>query len=165
MPISAINDVMTGGGNWEGTGLGATGETYIVGADDRLMRSQSRDVIENPERYQEQAVAAGTAPNVAQQVVDGASTLLLQPVRTDAVASAAAGQTGTTLAAGYLGGETIAAYAPLDIKGLDWVIVAEIDSAEAFGPVDVFTRNLVLSSAAMVLVVSLLSLLFAVVIV
>ncbi len=165
MPISAINDVMTGGGNWEGTGLGATGETYIVGADDRLMRSQSRDVIENPERYQEQAVAAGTAPNVAQQVVDGASTLLLQPVRTDAVASAAAGQTGTTLAAGYLGGETIAAYAPLDIKGLDWVIVAEIDSAEAFGPVDVFTRNLVLSSAAMVLVVSLLSLVIAGVIV
>ncbi|MDP3209423.1 MAG: adenylate/guanylate cyclase domain-containing protein, partial [Rhodoglobus sp.] len=165
MPISAINHVMTGGGNWEGSGLGASGETYIVGADDGLMRSPSRDVIEHPERYQEQAVAAGTAPNVAQQVVDGASTLLLQPVRTDAVASAAAGQTGTTLAAGYLGGETIAAYAPLDIKGLDWVIVAEIDSAEAFSPVDEFTRNLVLSSAAMVLVVSLLSLVIAGVIV
>ncbi|MEQ1735679.1 MAG: adenylate/guanylate cyclase domain-containing protein [Rhodoglobus sp.] len=165
MPISAINDVMTGGGNWDGSGLGVTGETYIVGADDRLMRSPSRDVIEHPERYQEQAVAAGTAPNVAQQVIDGASTLLLQPVRTDAVASAAAGQIGTTLAAGYLGGETIAAFAPLDIKGLDWVIVAEIDSAEAFAPVDEFTRNLVLSSAVMVLVVSLLSLVIAGVIV
>ncbi len=165
MPIAVINDVMTGNGNWEGSGLGATGETYIVGADDRLMRSQSRDVIEHPEQYQAQAVQAGTAPNVAQRVVDDASTLLLQPVRTEAVASAAAGQTGTTLAAGYLGGETIAAYAPLDIKGLDWVIVAEIDSAEAFSPVDVFTRNLVLSSAAMVLVVSLLSLVIAGVIV
>ena len=165
MPIAEINNVMTGGGDWAGSGLGRTGETYIVGADDKLMRSQSRDLIENPEQYKDQAVAAGTAPNVAQQVLDGGDTLLLQPVRTEAVSSAAAGRTGTTLAAGYLGGETIAAYAPLDIEGLDWVIVAEIDSAEAFEPVDDFTRNLVLSSAVIVLVVSLLSLVIAGVIV
>jgi class 3 adenylate cyclase len=165
MPIDEINAVMTGGGDWAGSGLGRTGETYIVGADDKLMRSLSRDLIENPDQYKEQAVAAGTAPGVAQQVIDGGSTLLLQPVRTDAVASAASGVTGTTLAAGYLGGETIAAYAPLDINGLDWVIVAEIDSAEAFAPVDEFTRNLLLSSAVIVLVVSLLSLVIAGVIV
>ena len=102
---------------------------------------------------------------MARQAVESGSTLLLQPVRTDAVSSAATGATGTTLSAGYLGGETIAAYAPLDIPGLDWVIVAEIDSAEAFAPVDDFTRNLVLSSAVIVLVVSLLSLVIAGVIV
>ncbi|MDZ4045562.1 MAG: adenylate/guanylate cyclase domain-containing protein, partial [Rhodoglobus sp.] len=114
---------------------------------------------------QQQAVAAGTPPNVARQAVESGSTLLLQPVRTDAVSSAAAGATGTTLNVGYLGSETIAAYAPLDIPGLDWVIVAELDSAEAFAPVDEFTRNLVLSSAVIVLVVSLLSLVIAGVIV
>jgi class 3 adenylate cyclase len=165
LPIAEINKVMTGDGDWTNSGLGDTGETYIVGAGDNLMRSQSRDLLENPDSYKDQAIAAGTAPNVAQQVVAGGNTLLLQPVRTEAVASAAAGQTGTTLAAGYLGGETIAAFAPLDIKGLDWVIVAEIDSAEAFAPVDDFTRNLVLSSAVIVLVVSLLSLVIAGVIV
>lgn len=165
MPIAEINNVMTNGGDWEGSGLGETGETYIVGAADGLMRSLSRDLIEDPEQYRSDAVAAGTAPGVAQQIVDGGNTLLLQPVRTEAVASASAGQTGTTLAAGYLGGETIAAFKPLDIDGLDWVIVAEIDSAEAFAPVDDFTRNLVLSSAVMVLVVSLLSLIIAGVIV
>jgi class 3 adenylate cyclase len=161
MPIDQIDFVMSGGGDWEGSGLGDTGETYIVGADDKLMRSISRDLVEDPERYEEQAVAAGTPPNVARQAVESGSTLLLQPVRTDAVASAATGATGTTLNVGYLGGETIAAYSPLDIEGLDWVIVAEIDSAEAFGPVDDFTRNLVLSSAVIVLVVSLLSLVIA----
>jgi class 3 adenylate cyclase len=162
MPISEINEVMTGGGDWQTSGLGATGETYIVGAEDNLMRSLSRDLIENPGEYEEQAINAGTPPDVARRAVDEGSTLLLQPVRTDAVDSAKAGRTGTTLAAGYLGtGDTIAAYAPLAIEGLDWVIVAEIDSAEAFGPVDDFTRNLVLSSAIIVLVVSLLSLIIA----
>ncbi len=165
MPIDRIDYVMSGGGTWEASGLGDTGETYIVGADDNLMRSISRDLVEDPERYEAQAVAAGTPPNVARQAVESGSTLLLQPVRTDAVNSASTGATGTTLSAGYLGGETIAAYAPLDIPGLDWVIVAEIDSAEAFAPVDDFTRNLVLSSAVIVLVVSLLSLVIAGVIV
>lgn len=165
MPIDRIDFVMSGGGDWADSGLGESGETFIVGANDSLMRSISRDLVEDPERYEQQAVAAGTPPNVARQAVESGSTLLLQPVRTDAVSSAAAGATGTTLNVGYLGSETIAAYAPLDIPGLDWVIVAELDSAEAFAPVDEFTRNLVLSSAVIVLVVSLLSLVIAGVIV
>lgn len=165
LPIDRIDYVMTGGGDWEGSGLGDSGETYIVGAADNLMRSVSRDLVEDPQAYKENAVANGTPPNVAAEAVATGSTLLLQPVRTDAVESASAGQTGTTMAAGYLGADTIAAFAPLDIEGLDWVIVAEIDSSEAFAPVDEFTRNLVLSSAVIVLVVSLLSLVIAGVIV
>lgn len=161
MPISQIDFVMSGGGDWEDSGLGTTGETYIVGADDKLMRSVSRDLVEDPERFERESIAAGTDPDAAQQAVDTQSTLLLQPVRTDAVASASSGATGTTLASSYLGGNTIAAYAPLDIPGLDWVIVAELDSAEALAPVDEFTRNLVLSSAVIVLVVSVLSLVIA----
>jgi len=165
LPVDSINQVMTGGGDWESSGLGKTGETYIVGAEDNLMRSASRDLIEHPDDYERLAIAAGTPPEAARQAVETQNTLLVQPVRTSAVSDAAEGQTGTTLAIGYLGSETIAAYAPLDLNGLDWVIVAEIDSSEAFAPVDVFTRNLVLSSAIIVLVVSLLSLIIAGVIV
>ncbi len=161
LPIAAINEVMTGGGSWADSGLGETGETYIVGANDQLMRSQSRDMLENPEGYLVEAVASGMTPAEAQRVVDSQQTLLLQPVRTDAVDEAIAGRSGTTLTGGYLGGETIAAYAPLDIEGLDWVIVAEFDTEEALGPVNEFTQNLVLSSALIVVVVSLLSLLIA----
>jgi class 3 adenylate cyclase len=161
LPVDAINQVMTGGGDWEASGLGKTGETYIVGAQDNLMRSASRDLIEHPDDYERLAIEAGTPPEAARLAVETHNTLLVQPVRTDAVSDASEGQTGTTLAIGYLGSETIAAYAPLNLDGLDWVIVAEIDSAEAFAPVDVFTRNLVLSSAIIVLVVSLLSLIIA----
>lgn len=165
LPVASINQVMTGGGDWEASGLGRTGETYIVGAEDNLMRSASRDLIEHPADYEKQAIEAGTPPEAARQAVATGNTLLVQPVRTDAVSTAAEGKTGTNLAVGYLGTETIAAYAPLDLHGLDWVIVAEIDSSEAFAPVDDFTRNLVLSSAIIVLLVSLLSLIIAGVIV
>ncbi len=165
MPVDSINEVMTGGDNWENSGLGKTGETYLVGAEDDLMRSASRDLIEDPQGYEKLAIAAGTPPAAARLAVGSGNSLLVQPVRTDAVKTASEGQTGTTLAVGYLGSETIAAYAPLPIKGLDWVIVAEIDSSEAFAPVDDFARNLVLSSAIIVLVVSLLSLVIAGVIV
>jgi len=165
LPIAEINEVMTGGEDWRTSGLGLTGETYIVGAEDNLMRSLSRDLIEDPEGYEQRAILGGTPATTARRVVEDQDTLLLQPVRTDAVTEAAGGVTGTNLAIGYLGSQTIAAYAPLPLDGLDWVIVAEIDSAEAFGPVDDFTRNLVLSSAIIVLVVSLLSLIIAGVIV
>jgi class 3 adenylate cyclase len=165
VPAAEIDKVMTADGDWTGSGLGRTGEAYIVGADDHLMRSLSRQLSEHPNSYEKAAVNAGTQSSVARRAVDSKSTLLVQPVRTDAVDSATRGETGTTVVSGYLGGERIAAFAPLEIDGLDWVIVAEIDSSEAFAPVDVFTRNLVLSTAIMVLVVSLFSLFIAGVIV
>ncbi|MEP6479597.1 MAG: adenylate/guanylate cyclase domain-containing protein [Rhodoglobus sp.] len=168
LPIDTINSVMTGDHDWVASGLGATGETYLVGAGDQLMRSPSRDLIEDPKKYAKLALAAGIPSQTVDQAVTDKDTLLVQPVNTVAVRAAEQGKSGTTLAPGYLGGETLAAYAPLESlgnDGLNWVIVAEIDSAEAFAPVDAFTRNLVLSSAVIVLVVSLLSLVMAGVIV
>ena len=165
LPINAINSVMTGNNDWAASGLGNTGETYLVGAEDELMRSPSRVLVQDPTQYEKDAVASGTPPTIAAEAVAQGDTLLLQPVHTTAVTDASQGKTGTTLTASYLGHDTIAAYAPVAIDGLDWVIIAEISSAEAFAPVDEFTRNLVLSSALIVLVVSLFSLLIAGVIV
>lgn len=161
LPIDSINEVMTGGGDWAASGLGETGETYLVGQSDELMRSPSRDLVEDPERYESEAIEAGIPASTVRAAVDGNGTLLLQPVRTEAVEAASGGETGTILADGYLGGQTLAAFAPLEIGSLSWVIVAEIDSGEAFAPVDAFTRQLVISSAVIVLVVSLLSLVIA----
>ena len=60
-----------------------------------------------------------------------------------------------------VGPETLTAYAPLKLPGLDWVIIAKIDKSEALAPVTAFARNIALSTAAIVLIVSLLSLLFS----
>jgi class 3 adenylate cyclase len=85
----------------------------------------------------------------------------LQPVAYTAVNEALAGRTGVAVAPDYTNSNSLVAYAPLQIEGLDWVIVAHIDAAEAFAPVAAFTRGVLLSLLGIVLVVSLLSLLLA----
>lgn len=158
--LDRINDVMTGGEQWKAQGLGDTGEVYLVGRDD-LMRSMSRLLAEQPDAYAQRAIDGGTAPSIAERIAQVGGPVLLQPVNTFAVAEAQAGRSGTTTGAGYLGTDSVTAYAPLEIDGLDWVIIARIDSAEAFAPVTDFTRSVLLSLLGILLGVSLLSLLLA----
>lgn len=160
VPISQINDVMTGSNRWPEDGLGETGEVYLAGPD-RLMRSTSRLLIEQPDRYAQTVIANGTAPATAERVVEVKGTVQLQPVDFQAVREASAGRTGEAIAAEYTNAASLVAYAPLEIEGLNWVIVAHIDAAEAFAPVNAFTRNVIISLLAIILVVCLLSLLLA----
>ena len=158
--IDTINDLTTGSEGWQEQGLGDTGEVYLVGRDD-LMRSNSRRLIENPDTYAEIAIKGGVPPSVANRAVEVNGTVLLQQVNTQAVTDAQAGRSGTTIGRDYLGRESVTAYAPLEIEGLDWVIIARIDSEEAFAPVSDFTRTVLLSLLGILLGVSLLSLLLA----
>ncbi|GAA1982579.1 adenylate/guanylate cyclase domain-containing protein [Microbacterium pumilum] len=160
LPIDRINDVMTVGGEWNANGLGATGETYLVGRDD-LMRSISRLLIEDPVAYQEDAVKAGLAPAAAALSAQNGDTLLQQTITGDAVTRALSGEDGTLLERDYLGRDSLTAYAPLAVDGLNWAIVAQETSAEALVPVEDFTRNLILSTAGMIIFVCLLSLVLA----
>lgn len=160
VPVDQINSVMTGGQQWTEQGLGETGEVYLA-ASDGLMRSESRLLVEDPDEYLRRVTRNGTPVETAERVVTVSGTVLLQPVDFFAVAEAGRGQTGAGIAPDYTGVDSLVAYAPLDIDGLDWVIVAHIDQSEAFGPVTQFTRNLILSTLAIMLGVSVLSLLLA----
>ncbi|MDN3495826.1 adenylate/guanylate cyclase domain-containing protein [Planococcus sp. APC 4015] len=160
VPLATINDTMTGGEQWGEQGLGRTGEVYLAGRDG-LMRSASRELLQNPDGYAEAVIANGTAPTTAERIAEVNGTVLLQPVDSFSVQEANLGNTGTSISQDYIGGESITAYTPLEIEGLDWVAVARIESSEAFAPVADFTRNLVLSTLAILLAVSVASLLLA----
>ena len=159
-PISKINKLMTMDGRWEASGMGTTGETFIVGPDD-LMRSNSRLFLEDPEAYKRDVIAAGTPPDVADSAIRQHGTTLVQPVATEATKLAQQGQRGTLVADDYLGHETLQAYAPADLPGLRWGVVAKIDTSEAFAPVSAFTRKLVLSTVAIIFVVCIAAMLLA----
>lgn len=158
--IDTINDVMTGNEDWKAQGLGDTGEVYLVGRDD-LMRSTARRLVEDPDDYVKRLISGGMAPTIVDRIAAVKGTVLLQPVDTQAVEGAQAGRSGTIVGRDFIGGESVTAYAPLEIEGLDWVVIARIDTAEAFEPVNVFTRNVLLSLLGILLGVSLLSLLLA----
>ena len=159
-PISKINSLMTMDKRWEESGMGKTGETFIVGPDD-LMRSNSRLFVEDPKRFVAEVVEAGTPPDVAQDSVRQKTTVLVQPVATAATRLAQQGQRGTLIAVDYLGRDTLQAYGPVDIPGLHWTVVAKIDTSEAFAPVAAFTRKLVLSTVLIIFFVCLAAMLLA----
>lgn len=160
IPIETINAVMTGDETWAEQGLGKTGEVYLAGRDD-LMRSVSRELVQNPEDYAADVIANGTPPDIAERVVEVNGTILLQPVDTYSVSEAQEGRTGTSITTDYIGTESITAYTPVEIDGVDWVAVARIESSEAFAPVTEFTRNLLLSTLGILIAVSIASLLLA----
>jgi class 3 adenylate cyclase len=159
-PISKINRLMTMDKRWEESGMGKTGETFIVGPDD-LMRSDSRLFLEDPQAFKRDVVDAGTPPDVAEDSIRQHGTTLVQPVATEATELAQRGQRGTLIARDYLGHETLQAYAPVGVSGVHWSVIAKIDTSEAFAPVSAFTRTLVLSTAVIIFTVCLAAMLLA----
>ncbi|MFE7018344.1 adenylate/guanylate cyclase domain-containing protein [Microbacterium sp. NPDC057650] len=160
LPLSFVNDVMTGDENWKGQGLGDTGEVYLVGRDD-LMRSNSRALVQHPKEYAQKVIDAGTPPRTAKRVVEVGGTVLLQPAKAESVERAQRGKEGTLVGPGYLSGDTVVSYGPLDVPDLDWVVIARIDADEAFAPTADFTRTVLIWLLGIMLAVALLSLLLA----
>jgi class 3 adenylate cyclase len=160
LSVDGINNVMTGNREWVRDGLGETGETYLAGPD-RLMRSVSRQLLVSPKVFLTEVVANGTPADVARREVEVGDSVLLQPVNTESVNLALSGKSGVAAAKSYLGAEALNAYAPLNLPGLNWAIVAKVNRSEALAPLDAFARNVALSTAAIVLAVCLLALLFS----
>ncbi|MDM8523358.1 methyl-accepting chemotaxis protein [Desulfococcaceae bacterium HSG8] len=103
--IDQINSIMQ-----ERTGMGETGGTYLVGPD-RLFRSDSVHIRES------------TVMNPA-FVVD-----------TMGVSEGLAGKTGEGVIIDYRGEYTLSSWTPVNIHGVVWAMLAEIDVSEAFVPV------------------------------
>lgn len=160
VPLSFVNDVMTGQNGWKGQGLGSTGEVYLVGRDG-LMRSTSREVVEHPKDYAQRVIDHGTSPSVAKRAAEVKGTVLIQPITGDALTRAQSGKSGTLEGSDYISGSSVVSYGPLKVDDLDWSVIARIDSSEAFAPVDDFTRIVLISLLGIMLAVALLSLLLA----
>jgi methyl-accepting chemotaxis protein len=118
--LKAVNNIMQ-----ERSGMGETGETYLVGSD-KKMRSDS---YLDPQGHSVKASFAGT---VQQNGVD-----------TKASRQALAGKTGTEIIKDYNGNPVLSSYAPINIGDTKWAILSEIDRAEVKTPVNAM-RNILL---------------------
>jgi methyl-accepting chemotaxis protein len=111
MPIARLNDIMG-----ERAGMGETGETYLVGPD-FLMRSDSHLDAEN-----RSVVASFHRPESGR-------------VETEEVRTALGGGEGAGEAKGYHGERVLSSYGPVEVGGLRWALVADIQSGEALAPI------------------------------
>ncbi len=108
--IDAINEIMG-----QRTGLGETGETYLVGPDS-LMRSDS--FLDPANRS---VTASFKDPSKGS-------------VSTEASRAACNGKTDAKVIAGYNGKYVLSAYTPVKIGDITWGLIAETEIAEAFCP-------------------------------
>jgi len=156
LPVDKINNVMTGNKNWKQNGLGDSGETYLVGSD-YLMRSASRFQIEDPEGHAKILRSIGTDEKTIKKIKEFNTTILLQEVQTKAVKEALFGKQGTEAIDDYRNIPVLSSYAPLDIDGLKWVILAEIDVSEAYASIHSFEKTVLIGATIIIALITLVA--------
>lgn len=160
IPSSELNNVMTSNREWEKSGMGRTGEVYLVGRN-RLMRSDSRFLIQEHDRYLGMLKAIGMPEEEIVRIDKLNTTILFQPVHGESVDLALSGKTGVKEVTDYRGVKVLSAYAPLRVHGLDWIILSEMDMDEINEPIDSFRRQVLVYASILGIVITLLALLAA----
>ena len=158
--IDELNDFMTSDNEWEKNGLGKTGEIYLVG-DDRMMRSNSRFLIEDKKNYLKTLATSNLPKAIIDKIDRHNTTALFQRVDTKAVRDAFNGKAGEKIIEDYRGVRVLSSFVPLDLPDLRWVMLAEIDEREARAPQNRFLRSVLLASAGLLLLLTLASLFIA----
>lgn len=156
MPIDKIDDVMTSKRNWDDVGLGKSGETYLVGSDYKI-RNQSRFLIEDSAAYFHMITDIGTDAATVRKIRNLKTSIGLQDVKTAGTEDALAGNTGAEIFNDYRGVPVLSAYRPLNIPGLKWVIMSEIDEEEAFSHIYQLRKEIIIGCSILVLLLVLVS--------
>ena len=138
-------------------GLGATADTFIVGVDGRL-RSNIRRFREDPETFLA-ALRADRGNTEALDAIERTGTTILNlGVVSPVIEAAARGESGVRrLDSNYRGEAALAAFSPLDLPGLDWVMKVEVPVAEAFEPVQRFQRRVLITAVGLAIALTLFS--------
>jgi methyl-accepting chemotaxis protein len=164
MPIDAINNIMTNNQQWKAAGMGNSGESYIIGSDYKT-RSISRFLIENKVGYLAALSNAGMATDVVNSIKVKNTNIGLQAVHSQGAKAAISGKTGEEFFSDYRNIPVLSAYAPLNIQGVKWAIISEIDEAEAFLPAEKLQSTIVaivlLGGIVIGIIAAFLALLFA----
>ncbi|MGM0675037.1 MAG: methyl-accepting chemotaxis protein, partial [Spirochaetota bacterium] len=133
MPLGRINNIMQ-----ERTGMGETGETYLIGSDN-LMRSDS---YLDPEDHSVQASFA--RPETGS-------------VETEAAEAALSGETDARIITDYNGNPVLSSFTPLDIYDTTWALLAEIDETEVREPVQNLVTSVVIAAVVIAIIVALVA--------
>jgi len=153
IPINKINHIMTSGKAWEKVGLGKTGESYLVGSDQKML-NMSRHLVENEAEFFNQLAAQNTNAETLSIIKAKKSTIGNLSVQSASTQLAMQKETGVHTIRNYLGTEVLSAYTPIEIAGVNLAIISEISVTEAQAPASKLKTDII-NSVIGVLVVML----------
>jgi methyl-accepting chemotaxis protein len=164
MPHSEINAIMTNKNAWNNMGFGKSGETYLV-ASDYTIRNEPRGLIENKEKFLSSLYKAGFSDGQSKRMLELInrynSAIGLYPVRTKAAVQSINGTSGNEMTTNTFGETVLSAYKPLEINGVKWGIISEINAKEAFYPIEQLRKEFLVFTVGLLALASIVSLVFA----
>ncbi|MCW8944408.1 MAG: methyl-accepting chemotaxis protein [Sedimenticola sp.] len=142
LSVDRLSNIMTHDRQWTAVGLGESGESIVVDSN-YLLRSDSRFQIENEAGYIESLGKAGLTSEQVSKVQAKHSGIGIQALKTPATEAAIAGESGIKTYTDYRGVEVLGAYAPLNMAGLKWAVLAKMNTEEAFRSVEELKSSIV----------------------
>jgi class 3 adenylate cyclase len=156
IPADRVNQIMSDDNNWKGSGLGTTGDTYLIGPD-LLMRSVSRFWTETPKAFKSEVRQQGTPERTLSLMENLNTTIGLQRVESPATQAAIGGQEGIGVIPNFRGKRVLSSYAPLKLRGVNWAILSEIETGEVYRPIYVLQLTLLIAAVIFLLLSAFLA--------
>ncbi len=139
VPIAHINTVASGGHNWKREGLGHRGQSFILGAD-AVPRNSFRSKLESTADLLSLLNIKESSQN--QESMSFVSRASKTSLPHSILKPALEHQTRTLSYATREGTTVLCSYTPLDIPGLDWVLVTVLEKSEALWSSKAFALEL-----------------------
>ena len=159
-PVQPIADILSDGGKWEASGLGKTGELYLLGPD-MTMRTDSRFLLQDRAGFLDTLRHSALTSRTAEAVERLNTTILTVPVRHAAAEAAMHGQSGIMDLDDYRGVPVFMAYGPVDLDSVRWAVIAKVDRSEAMAPLTAYLRSSLATGVVLALLASLAALVLA----
>ncbi|MFW5711144.1 MAG: methyl-accepting chemotaxis protein [Spirochaetota bacterium] len=137
MPLEQINAIMQ-----ERTGMGETGESYLVGPEN-LMRSDS---FIDPENHSVEASFA--RPQTGR-------------IETEATKAALSGESAARIITDYTGNQVLSAFGPVEAYDTQWALLSEINESEVQAPINTLTNFILVTALVMILIAIVAAVLFS----
>ena len=154
-PIEKLTEIMAPSKSWKSIGLGDSGDVFLVGSDG-LMRTNARYIQEDKSGFLAQL--GSTIDAKTKSLIDKKSTSIgLVKADSEATRPAFEGKDGVAEFLDYRGIKSIGAFAPIQLLGLNWAIVAKINSEEANLPIEELNRSSLLRALLIALAVAIVA--------
>ena len=137
LSIDRINKIMQ-----ERTGMGETGESYLVGPDFRMRSDSFLDPVNHSMKG---SFASGEKGKC----------------QTEGSEAAIRGETDARIIIDYNGSHVLSAFSPMTVMGLNWAVMSEIDQAEVEIPINKLKISILIASTFITIFIIVLALYLA----
>ena len=151
-----INNILSSNKQWEAIGLGKTGDVFLVGPNSTTY-SRPRSFVEQNKLFFERIQTSKVSPSIIQSIKKKNSTIGLLPIKGDAAKQALAGKTGIISSVNLFSQQSEQAFTPITAFGLNWALISEITTEEAFSATETLSNTLLITAISIAAIMVILA--------